>query len=165
MILWFSSKQRVLKNHQRKIILWAAVYDAVRKGTFTPIQDMKKECMTIINQKKVRLVNDETSMRNPDYSTVIYLTTAKVVQYRLVTDDKIEKEEAKKETAKKTATWKLHLQQKRGGDFRNTKTPWTVYHNLPPKNWCPSTSLTSLQQSSRMPLKTSEVKLVKFLIR
>ena len=80
------------------------MYDAVRKGTFTPIQDMKKECMTIINQKKVRLVNDETSMRNPDYSTVIYLTTAKVVQYRLVTDDKIEKEEAKKETAKKTAT-------------------------------------------------------------
>ena len=60
--------------------------------------------MTILNQKKVRLVNDETSMRNPDSSMGIYLTAAKVAQCTLVADNRREKEEAKKETAKKTAT-------------------------------------------------------------
>ena len=60
--------------------------------------------MTILNQKKVRLVNDETSTRNPDSSMGIYLTAAKVAQCTLVADNRREKEEAKKETAKKTAT-------------------------------------------------------------
>ena len=52
-------------------------------------------------------------MRNPDSSTVIYLTAAKVAQCRLVAGNRREKEEAKKETAKKTFTQKLNLQQKR----------------------------------------------------
>ena len=43
------------------IIICAAAHDAARKRIFTPIQDIKKECMAILNQKKVRLVNDETS--------------------------------------------------------------------------------------------------------
>ena len=60
--------------------------------------------MTILNQKETRLVNDETSMRNPDSRTRIYLTAAKVVKFRLVADNRREKEEAKKETVKKTAT-------------------------------------------------------------
>ena len=63
---------------------------------------MKKECMAILNQKKVRLVNYETSMRNPDYSLVIYLTAAKVAQCRLMAENRREKEEGKMETAKKT---------------------------------------------------------------
>ena len=63
---------------------------------------MKKECMAILNQNKVRLVNDETSMRNPDYSLVIYLTAAKVAQCRLMAENRREKEEEKMETAKKT---------------------------------------------------------------
>ena len=57
------------------------------------------------------MVNDKTSMRNPDSSTVIYLTAAKVAQFRLVAGNRREKEEAKNESAKKTATRKLHLQQ------------------------------------------------------
>ena len=60
--------------------------------------------MKILNQKETRLVNDETSMRNPDSRTRIYLTAAKVVNFRLVADNRREKEEAKKETVKKTAT-------------------------------------------------------------
>ena len=60
--------------------------------------------MTILNQKKVRLVNDETSTRNPDSSMGIYLTAAKVAQCTLVADNRRKKEEAKKEPAKKTAT-------------------------------------------------------------
>ena len=60
----------------------------------------------------MRLVNDETSMRKPDSSTGIYLTADKVAQYRLVGDNTRENEEAKNETSKKTATRKLHLQQK-----------------------------------------------------
>ena len=49
-------------------------------------------------------VNDETSMKNPDLSSGIYLTADKVAQFRLVVENRREKEEAKKETAKKTAT-------------------------------------------------------------
>ena len=52
--------------------------------------------MTIINQKKVILVNGETSTRNPDCSTVIYLTADKVAQCILVSYNRREKVEAKK---------------------------------------------------------------------
>ena len=58
--------------------------------------------MVILNQKKVRLVNDETSMRNPNYSLGIYLNADKLSQCRLVGENRREKEEVKKETAKKT---------------------------------------------------------------
>ena len=51
--------------------------------------------MAILNQKKVRLVNDETSTRNPDSSSVIYLTAAKVSKCRLVDENRRENEEAK----------------------------------------------------------------------
>ena len=71
----------------------------------------------IPNQKKVRLVNDETSTRNYDSGKRIYLTIAKVAQYRLVDDNRREKEEAKKEISKKTATRNLRLQQKWCEDF------------------------------------------------
>ena len=78
--------------------------------------------MSIINQKKVILVNDETSTRNPDFSTRIYLTADKVAQYLLVYDNRIEKSEAKKGTEKKTANQKLHLKKKRYEAFINSKT-------------------------------------------
>ena len=74
--------------------------------------------MAVLNQKKVVLVNDETSMRNPDSSSGIYLTTDKVAQFRLVAGNRREKEEAKKETAKKTFTQKLNLQQMRCEAFQ-----------------------------------------------
>ena len=48
--------------------------------------------MTIINQKKVILVNDETSTRNPYFSTGIYLNAGKVAKYILVSDNRREKE-------------------------------------------------------------------------
>ena len=56
-------------------------------------------------------------MRNHDLSTGINLTAAKVSQCRLVDDITIEREEAKKETAKKIAIQNLHIQQKRSEDF------------------------------------------------
>ena len=46
--------------------------------------------MIILHKNKVRLVNDITSSRNPDSSSGIYLTTAKVVQYILVAYNMIE---------------------------------------------------------------------------
>ena len=68
--------------------------------------------MTILHQNKSRLVNDETSRRNPDSSSGIYLTAAKVDKFILVAENRREKEETKKEKAKKTATREFHLQQK-----------------------------------------------------
>ena len=68
--------------------------------------------MMIIQQKKLILVNDENSRRNPDSDLVIYLNADKLSQCRLVGENRKYKEE-KKETANNTATWKLHLQQKR----------------------------------------------------
>ena len=79
------------------------------KRTAIPIQDTKKECMEVLNKKKARLVNDENYMRNPDYTLGTYLTTAKVEHCRLVAENKIEKLETKKETAKKTLIRKFHL--------------------------------------------------------
>ena len=73
--------------------------------------------MMIMQKKKVRLLNDEKSRRNRDSSLGIYLTAAKVAQYRLVAENKRDKEKAKKETAKKTAAQKLCLQQNRSEDF------------------------------------------------
>ena len=49
---------------------------------------MNKECIEILNQEKVILVNDGTSTRNPDSSLGIYLTASKVVQYRLVAENR-----------------------------------------------------------------------------
>ena len=89
-------QEKGTQQSPRNIILRAAAYDTARKITVIHIQDAKKECMAILNQKKVRLVNDETSMRNPDSSLVIYLTSAKLAQCRLVGDNRREKEEAKK---------------------------------------------------------------------
>ena len=80
-----------MQQSSRNIILQYAVYDAVRKITVTPIQYMKKECMLILNQKKVGLVNDETFTSNPDYSSGIYLTATKVAQVRLVAENRREK--------------------------------------------------------------------------
>ena len=65
----------------------------------------------ILQKKKVRLVNHVTSRRKPDYSSRIYLTDARVAQYRLVAGNKREKEEAKNKTAKNTATRKLYLKK------------------------------------------------------
>ena len=48
--------------------------------------------MMILQKKKVRLLNDEKSRRNRDSSSGIYLTAAKVVQYRLVDENWREKE-------------------------------------------------------------------------
>ena len=72
------------------------MYDAVRKITVVSIQDMNKECMAVLNQKKVILVNNEKSMRNPASILVIYLTADKVDKCTLVDENWREKEKAKK---------------------------------------------------------------------
>ena len=47
----------------------------------------------ITKQEKVRLIHDVTSRRNPDSNLGIYLTADKVAQYRLVDENRREKEE------------------------------------------------------------------------
>ena len=89
--------------------------------------------MTILHQNKVRLVNDETSRRNPDSILVIYLTAAKVSQFRLVAENRREKEEAKNLTAKKTATQKLYLQQKRSKYFQKFQYCMIIILSYPTK--------------------------------
>ena len=74
--------------------------------------------MMILKQKQVKLANEYTNTRmNPDLTSVIYLTTVKVAQYREVDENRIEKEEAKKVTAKKKATRKVHLHFKQSEAF------------------------------------------------
>ena len=74
--------------------------------------------MMILNQKKVKLANEDTATRrNPDPNSGIYFTAVKVAQFRHVADNRKEKEEAKKVTAKKTATRKVHIQLNRSEDF------------------------------------------------
>ena len=47
--------------------------------------------MDILNQKKVRLVNDEASTMNPYLITVIYLNATKVAQCILLDENRREK--------------------------------------------------------------------------
>ena len=62
--------------------------------------------------------NDDTTTRsNPDSTSGIYLAAVKVAQCRQVAADRREMEEAKKITAKKTATRKVHIQLKRSEAF------------------------------------------------
>ena len=69
--------------------------------------------MMIIKQKKVKLENeDANTRRNLNSISGIYLTAVKVSQCRQVAVNRREMEEAKKITAKKTATRKVHLQLK-----------------------------------------------------
>ena len=67
--------------------------------------------MMILNKKKIKLSNeDANTRRNPNSTSVIYLATVKVAQCREVAANRIETEEAKKITAKKIATRKVHIQ-------------------------------------------------------
>ena len=74
--------------------------------------------MMIHKKKKVKLANeDSNTRRNPDSTSGIYLTAVKVAQYRQVAANRREMEDAKKITAKKTSTRKVHLQIKISEDF------------------------------------------------
>ena len=82
---------------------------------------MKKEQMEILNQKKARLANydnDISTRKNPNPTSGIYLTAAKLAQCIMVAENRREKEEVKKETAKKTAARKVCLQQKLSEAFQ-----------------------------------------------
>ena len=77
--------------------------------------------MELLKQNKVRLVNDDnniTTRKRPKLNSRIYLAAAKVAQCRMVAENRREKEEVKKETAKKTAARKVCLQQKLSEAFQ-----------------------------------------------
>ena len=102
----------------RKILLRAAAYDSVHKQTFLPLQEIKRETMMINQQKKVKLADEDANTRSNLNSTLgIDLTTDKVAQFRQVAANRREMDEAKKITAKKTATRKVLLQLKRSEAF------------------------------------------------
>ena len=46
-----------IQQPSRKIILQVEAYDTVRKQTVLPIQDMKREYIMILKQKKIKLAN------------------------------------------------------------------------------------------------------------
>ena len=108
--------------------------------------------MITLHQKKLRWVNYETSKRKADSSSRIYLTSSKVAQYRLVDDNMREKLGAKSKQQRRQPPKSSIFNRSDLKFFRNSKTPWRVYHNLPPKNTCSSTSLNSIQTQPRMPL-------------
>ena len=66
-----------------KILLRAAAYDTVRNPTFLPLQEMKTENMMILKKRKLKLANEDANTRkNPNSTSGIYLTAAKVAQCR-----------------------------------------------------------------------------------
>ena len=79
---------------------------------------MMTETMMIHQRKKVKLANEEANTRsNPNSTSGIYLTASKVSQCIQVAVNRREMDEAKKITAKKTATRKILLQINRSEDF------------------------------------------------
>ena len=80
----------------RNILLRATAYDTVRKRTVFPLQEMKRENMMIHQQKKVKLAYEDANTRsNPNSTSGVYLTVAKVAQYRKVAANRREMDEAK----------------------------------------------------------------------
>ena len=74
--------------------------------------------MMIHHQKKVKLGDEDSNTKiNHNSTSGIYLTADKVAQCREVAANRREMDEAKKITAKKTATRKILLQLKRSKDF------------------------------------------------
>ena len=74
--------------------------------------------MMIHQQKKVKLADEDANTRsNLNSTSGIYLTAAKVAQCRQVAANRREMDEAKKITAKKTATRNILLQLKRSEAF------------------------------------------------
>ena len=68
---WDDFQEKGMQQSLRNIMIQAAAYDSVIKRTVIPIQYTKKEFMAILNKKKARLVNKETSMSKPDSSSGI----------------------------------------------------------------------------------------------
>ena len=66
--------------------------------------------MMILKKNKVKLANGDTNTRrNPNLTLWVYLTSVIVEQFRHVAENRREKEESKKVTAKKTSTRKFHI--------------------------------------------------------
>ena len=75
---------------------------------------MMRETMMIHQQKKVKLADEDANTRsNPNSTSGIYPTAAKVAQYRQVSANMREMDEAKNITAKTTTTRNILLQLKR----------------------------------------------------
>ena len=79
--------------------------------------------MTVLHQKTVRLVNDETFMMKPDSNPVIYFTAAKVVQFRMVADNRKRTEEAKSKHQRRQSPKSFFFNKIDLKIFRNSKTP------------------------------------------
>ena len=102
----------------RNILLRAAAYDTVQKRTVLPLQEIKRETMMILQQKKLKPENEDASTRRkPNSTSGIYLIAYKFSQYRQVAADRREMDEAENITAKKTATRNILLQLKRSESF------------------------------------------------
>ena len=98
--------------------------------------------MLILQQKKVTLIHDLTSMSKPDFNLGIYLTTDKVAQYILVDDN-----EREKETTKKTATQKFHPQQNRCEDFQKCQESMNSLSSSPTEEYM-SINLVNLSSNT-----------------
>ena len=69
------------------------------------------------------MVNDETSMRNPDLSTRIYLTATNVEKCRLLSENTREKEEAKRKQKRRQPPKIFIIKKSDLEIFRNARTP------------------------------------------
>ena len=76
-------QEKVITESSMNLILIYASYDTTRKHNSIPLQETNKENMEEFKQKNVRLENyvrNITTRKNPDSTSVIYLTDAKVLQ-------------------------------------------------------------------------------------
>ena len=58
-----------IQQQFRNILRQAAAYDTVENRTFLPIQDMNREFMMTLNQKKLKLENEDAATRRKPDST------------------------------------------------------------------------------------------------
>ena len=141
----------------RNILLRAAAYDTVQKQTVLPLQEIKRETMMILKQKKVKMANeDANTRRKPNLTLGIDLTAAKVAQCRQLAMNMRAVDEAKKITVKKTATRNIHFQLKIYETFDMCINSMNILYFSTTDEYRLKTFFDNHPTPSRMPLYTLE---------
>ena len=150
-------QEKVITESSTNLIFRYAAYDTMRKHNIIPHQETNKENMEESKQKNVRLEKDVSNItirKNPDSTSVIYLTDAKVLQYIMMTDNRTDKKRQTSKHQRRQPPARFAFNKSDIKIFINAKTSWII-SCLTLRKPCFSLSFPSHLTASRTPFSTS----------
>ena len=150
-------QEKEITESSRNLILRYAAYDTMRKHNIIPLKETNKENMEEFKQKNMRLKDDVrniTTRKNPDLTSVIYPTDAKLLQYRMMTDNRTDKKRQTSKQQRRQPPARFAFNKSDIKIFINAKTLWIIYC-FPLSKPCLSLSFPSHLTASRTPFSTS----------